>query len=338
MSKNNVAAAAPRETKITADPRVDHSKLIRFLLHKGDFSVFCVHLIATLLGIDEMIPLMTTCRGMYYEDATVLYLAPKVWNNHNEIRSIVRALMSMGSRWQVWVRTLNVEQIMLGVEENVVVDQNNNANVVSDDWIHFIVGSGKFPRLTSINLCCCRSITGASLTEIARGYPALVSLNVRYCDKVTDASVIAIARQCPHLTCINLGGCINISHASITEIARGCPQLTSLNLENCNNTTDASVVDIARGCPEITSIDLGGCSKVSDESVIVFAKGHSNSQLTSINLWGCCKLTDAGIVKLVKVCSHLKAISLNWCINITDASLVAIARGCPRLASIKLDT
>ena len=195
------------------------AKLLQFLLCKGDFSVYFMQQIALLLGLDCMSPLMTTCSHLYHENM-VLYWAPKQWTHG--VRQVMRRVLFMSPRWKTWVWTLKVEHMVLGVGGDGYGDQ---AMVVRDDWIRFVARSGKFPRLTSINLRRCGNITDASLNALAQGCPQLTSINLNGCDKMTDAGVSALARGCPQLTAIDLRSCGNITSAGRNALRQGCPQL-----------------------------------------------------------------------------------------------------------------
>jgi hypothetical protein len=169
------------------------AKLLQFLLCKGDFSEYFVQHIALLLGLDRMSPLMTTCSHMYRENM-VLFWAPKKWTHG--VRKVMRRVLFMSPRWKTWVWTLKVEHMVLGVGSNSWGDE---ANVVRDDWIRFVAGSGKFPRLTSINLRRCYKITDAGLSDLARGCPQLTSIDLGFCDKITDTGRNALRQGCPQL-------------------------------------------------------------------------------------------------------------------------------------------
>ena len=270
------------------------AKILCFLLHRGDFSDYFMHLIARLLNIDQLSPLMNTCQSMYTKDA-VLYLTPKRWNNDQEVRKVVRVMMTMSPRWNIC--TSNVRSLKLGV-----VDWRGNTRVVRDDWVRFIVSSGKFPKLTSINLSCCENITNASVFAIAKNCPQLVSINLDKCAYISNASVIAIAHECPQLKSISLDLSRSITDTGITAIARGCPELRSINLR-WSTITDASIVAIARGC----------------------------SRLRSINLYRCRQLSDTCVIEIAHRCPRLAFINLNYCKKVTDAGKNALRQGCPDL-------
>ena len=346
------------------------SQLLHLLLHQGEFSKHCVLSLATLLGIEQTTLLMRACQDLYNEDA-VLYVAPKKWNDHHEVRKIVRALVTMGPRWQTWIRTSNVEEIKLNDYFHYISEAKGVSRGVSDEWIHMIVSSGKFPRLTSINLSVCRYITDTGVIEIARRCPQLTSLKLSHCDNITDVSVIGISIGCQQLKSINLQSCRNITDTSVIEITKGCPQLTSINLshkwnEAPLNITSASVSVIAKRCPKLTSIVLWFNLDIDlEKSGIELARGCP--QLTSITFVEC-RITDAVLIEFALRCPHLTAVNLNCCCGpdgvtdegvialaqsrsgpnlieidltdnyeITNASVIEIARRCPQLKYIHLD-
>ena len=248
------------------------AKILCFLLHRGDFSDYFMHLIARLLNIDQLSPLMNTCQSMYTKDA-VLYLTPKRWNNDQEVRKVVRVMMTMSPRWNIC--TSNVRSLKLGV-----VDWRGNTRVVRDDWVRFIVSSGKFPKLTSINLSCCENITNASVFAIAKNCPQLITINLDKCAYISNASVIAIAHECPELRSINLRWS-TITDASIVAIARGCSRLRSINLYRCRQLSDTCVIEIAHRCPRLAFINLNYCKKVTDAGKNALRQGCPDLDCTT---------------------------------------------------------
>jgi hypothetical protein len=143
-----------------------------------------------LLTIEKMSSLLTACKEIYQATEIILYYAPKVWNNDTEVRKIFVAMTEVrNSRWMTsWIDTKKVEQMALGNP------RFHTLSVVTDKrFKHFI---GQFPRLTSIDLSCCRGITDASIIEIAKGCSQLTSINLNSCYLITDASVIEIAKGC----------------------------------------------------------------------------------------------------------------------------------------------
>ena len=295
---------------------------------------------------------------MYNEDA-VLYVAPKKWNDDHEVRKIVLALVTMGPRWQTWIRTSNVEEIMLNDYFHYISEAKGVSRGVSDEWIHMIVSSGKFPRLTSINLSVCRYITDTGVIEIARRCPQLTSLKLSHCDNITDVSVIGISIGCQQLTSINLQSCRNITNASVIEITKGCPQLTSINLSHNYTITDESLIAIAKRCPKLTSIDFSECNitdtsviefalrcphltavhfnccygpdGVTDKGVIALAQSRSGPNLTDIDLTDNDEITNASVIEIARWCPQLKSINLDECRNLTNVVKKALRQGCPHV-------
>ena len=162
--------------------------LVRLLLNNGkEFTGSYIKKLVELLTIEKMSSLLTTCKEIYQAAEIILYYAPKVWENDHEVRKIFVAMTETpNSRWMTsWIDTKKVEQMALGSIGHQIV-------VTDERFKHFI---GQFPRLTSINLSCCRNITDASVIEIAKGCSQLRSIDLEGCRNITDASLIALENE-----------------------------------------------------------------------------------------------------------------------------------------------
>ena len=115
------------------------SKLLQLLLEKGEFSKHVMDLILRYLTLDKMSPLMTTCRDIYNEDF-VLFQAPKKWID-NTVRKLFEVMTAMESRWTSWICTSKVEEMVLSVDDS---RERDAPKLVTDEWISYIVRSGKF--------------------------------------------------------------------------------------------------------------------------------------------------------------------------------------------------
>ena len=271
------------------DPDVPN--LVSVLLHQGpEFASSMLQDMATHLSLERMGNIMTALLSAAKNTSEwraelakiVLWKAPKVWDNAVKVRQVFRAMTST-PLWKKWIDTSEVKELTLGyrIADNIVV---------TDEWLH-LVGSGKFPRLISLNLELCRNITDAGVSLLADKCSQLTSLNLRSC-RITDASVIQLADKCSQLTSLNLTWCSNITDTSVIQLAHKCSQLTSLNLTDCD-ITDASVIQLALCATQLTSLDLSGCWKITNASVIQLAQ--KCSKLTFLNVedthitYTCCR-------------------------------------------------
>ena len=147
--------------------------------------------------------------------------------------------------------------MMIGTETILGDDYwSEKGSYVSDERIRFIVQSGKFPKLHTINLMGSSRITDAAIIDIAHGCPQLTSINLFDCNKVTDAGLLELAKGCSHLTSLNLGFCDKITDASGLAIARNCKGLVALSLHGCENISDKTCIELARRCRRLQFIDL----------------------------------------------------------------------------------
>ena len=138
--------------------------LVRLLLNNGkEFTGSYIKKLVELLTIEKMSSLLTTCKEIYQAAEIILYYAPKVWDSDFEVRKMFVAMTEAhNSRWMTsWIDTRKVEQMALGRNSSY-----QETSVVTDERFKRFLG--QFPRLTSINLSCCRGITDASVIEIAK--------------------------------------------------------------------------------------------------------------------------------------------------------------------------
>ena len=195
------------------------------------------------------------------------------------------------SRWLIWLATSKVKSLLLP------------RSVTDEEMLIMFGGVGRFSELQTLNLSCCRNITDASLTRVARGWSNLHSLNLAGCSRITDAS--------------------------LTRVARGCPNLQSLNLDSCRNITDASLGEVAFGCLNLQSLVLRYCSRITDASLTRVARGCSNLQ--SLNLYECNNITGASLAAVGVLCSYLQSLDLRQCFSITSVDKNVLRKLHPKL-------
>ena len=304
-----------------------------------------------LLGIDNASPLLTICKTIWNHKGIkgIMYNAPEKWTNTKEVKILLN-LMTRSVSWMKWIHTSQVKEIKLPNEINL------------GPKLTFIA-SGKFPRLTSIDLTgfsnidtnvtevlysifygdysnlqslnlTDSNITDTIMMEVARRCSNLQTLNLTRCFNITDISVVEVARRCSNLQALNLSHCNKITDASVVEVATRCSNLQSINLADCWRITDNSVSEVARRCSNLQTLDLTLCNSVTDVSIMLVARQCSNLQ--SLNVSHSDNITDVSIMLVGRQYSNLHTLNLSHCKNLTDASVQEVARGCSNLQTLYL--
>ena len=117
------------------------------------------------------------------------------------------------SRWLMWLATSKAKTLLL-------------PRSVTDEEMSIIFGGvGRFSELQTLNLSCCRNITDASLTRVARGCSNLQSLNVYECNNLTGASLAAVGALCSYLQSLDLRQCFSITSVDKNVLRKLHPKL-----------------------------------------------------------------------------------------------------------------
>lgn len=144
------------------------------------------------------------------------------------------------------------------------------SNVTTDVILSLVRHS---PRLTSVELSYAYNrLIDASVIILAQGCPRLTSIQLRSCGSVTDMSVVALARHCQFLTKVNFCQCDQVTDAGVIILAENCTRLTEIDFSWCDLLTDGAVVTLAKNCPCITTVDFDFCYLLTEVAVIALAE------------------------------------------------------------------
>jgi hypothetical protein len=129
------------------------------------------------------------------------------------------------------------------------------------------------PKLTSVAFpYSYNRLIDASVIVLAHGCPRLTSVNMRSCGSLTDVAVVALAKGCPLLTVVNLCQCDQVTDVGVLALAERCPLITEIDLSWCDLLTDAAVVALAKQCSRIKRVDFDFCYLLTDVGVIALAE------------------------------------------------------------------
>ena len=338
-----------------------HNRLLELMLHKGDFSTDVVHRMSTLLPLEQMGLLVSTCHELNNADLT-LYTPPSKWNDGSDVLKVLSATFRR-KKYQVRFYLLELFVWIVGLCFLVYVDMDYGCDPNCDFIFTGIYLMISISIVISFKLCV---DTGASVTKwIDRintstvteimlkktpftrmslhmitndKFPLLTSINLSQCPYSNQKDLIALIERLPQLTTLNLEGSKQFLGSIALAISMGCPRLKNLNLSDIfHSIADPFVIALSNGCPLLSSLKIGcikGNYTITDKSVIALSNGCP--QLTCLSLYGCVRITDASIHALSNGCKQLTTLNLMYCYEITDASVIALSDGCPQLITLNL--
>ena len=127
------------------------------------------------------------------------------------------------------------------------------------------------PRLRTLELDYCASITTASLVAIAERCPLLESIRYQSVAHANSAAVEAIGRGCPRLETLTIwcGMMVGslpvvVNESAWLAVANGCPLLRDLSIIESDGVTDTVLRALERGTPRLDHLYLIGCHEISD--------------------------------------------------------------------------
>ena len=335
-----------------------HNRLVELMLHKGDFSTDVVHRMTTLLPLEQMGLLVSTCHELNNADLT-LYTPPSKWNDGSDVLKVLSATFRR-NKYQVGFYLLELFVWIVGLCFLVYVDMDYGKDFNRDFVLTGIYLVMSISVVIIVKLCVATEtsvtrwierINTSTVTEIMLQqtrmslhmitndtFPLLTSINLSQCPYSSTKGLIALIERCPQLTSLNLQGSSFGSKVALA-ISKGCPRLINLNLSDIfHSIADPFVIALSNGCPLLSSLNLGCTSSeygnyaITDKSVIALSNGCP--QLTCLSLYGCTRITDASVVALSNGCPQLNTLNLCYCTEITDASVRALSNGCPQLTTL----
>ncbi len=175
-----------------------------------------------------------------------------------------------------------------------------------------------FPKLESLDISGCKSITARGLREL-HCLPNLVFLNASHCD-FADAEFAEIGGT-PGLKTLSVAGNGRVSVNGVKLIA-ALANLEVLDLSGMPAATSASLRSIS-GLKKLHTLNLSNCPRMANHSLKQLSP---MKQLHTLNLSGCTQLEDYGLEYLVNTLPNLQSLDLSGCLDITDAGVKVLTR------------
>jgi len=171
---------------------------------------------------------------------------------------------------------------------------------ISDLGIRFLVQ--RCPKLKSITLKACHSITNVSLSMIAQHCQNISELNVAECSNITDYGVQIIAQQSKsNLYLLDLNDCPEITDQLFQYLCFYCPNLKQLRIRGTRITTDG-ILHLTSTLA-LTELNLHGLEVTDD---LLCHIGYHQKKLQILDISFCYKSTVAGLRALLKGCMILR--------------------------------
>lgn len=181
-------------------------------------------------------------------------------------------------------------------------------------------------------------VTNAMVQELCSIHPKIETLNLTHCSSVTDVGLWAIAKHLSLLRILNCYGCNGITTVGLRSLSLGCSNIFELDLSFCPLVDDVTLTVIAGGSWKIEKLSVEGCEKISDNGICKLAQGLGKS-LTYLNLNRCpCigEFGDRGLKELGPNCPNLVELYISNSKRVEDAGLLAISLGCLKLKKLSL--
>ena len=215
-----------------------------------------------------------------------------------------------------------------------------------------------YPKLTSIGLRGCKSVTAAGIKTLvmALGANCLTSLDIGFCDAaLDDASVKHITRHCKCLTSLVLRGGKRLDKASAALLGRwsSAAELTELDLMGCLRLlTDVHLALVLKPAQNLSALNLSlrsadsdsrnprdyhvsGASHLTDTCLRLV--GTSCPVLTSLNLSDSDRLSGDAMVQLLAQLPKLKSLDLHKCSALKGTQIAqALADHIPTIEELDL--
>jgi len=171
---------------------------------------------------------------------------------------------------------------------------------ISDLGIRFLVQ--RCPKLKSITLKACHSITNVSLSTIAQHCQNISELNIAECNNITDYGVQIIAQQSKsNLNLLDLNDCPKITDQVFQYLCFYCPNLKQLRIRGTRISADG-IVHLTSALA-LTELNLHGLEITDD---LLCHIGYHQKRLQILDISFCYKSTIAGLRALLKGCMMLR--------------------------------
>ena len=186
-------------------------------------------------------------------------------------------------------------------------------------------------EMMSRNCCCLKvlSLRGAKswltndlLLPVIANNPRLETVDLTGCLSLSGASVCSIGVRCQNLKYLSVRDCVWLVKDNLFTFFSQQRPLEYLDLTGCWNLDDDIIVSLVTSHPCLRYLQLGNLYGLTDESI--HAVAHHCPHLVQLNISGCWRITDKSINLVGKLCTKLKFLNIKECYNIADATLLPL--------------
>lgn len=264
---------------------------------------------------------------------------------------------------------LNTQHKLLSSEQ--VLDLSNIYNLNKE---HLTSLKDLLPKLQSLNLECCHTLTDADFATLV-GFEQIADSNSEVLEAEDDATTLtleslnltrtrigdvgigAIVMRCKNLKYLYLGHTL-ITDVSLSLIARYCPKLRVLNVEGCN-IGNYGLQLVAQECKSnLETLVINDCTRVND-AIVPYLGFHCSQlrhfeirntkipsrslglliqklRLTDLNIEGQ-QITNTQLERIaLQQQQTLKALQISYCYNITTDGISRLIETCKNLVEVHM--
>jgi len=224
----------------------------------------------------------------------------------------VESFRILSEKWLKTLISLNLEYCsitdntlatLLGEPQSAVLPLrkiNLSYTNISDLGIRLLVQ--RCPKLKSITLKACRSITNVSLSLIAQHCQNISELNVAECTFIGNYGVQIIAQQAKtKLGLLDLNDCPEITDQVFQYLCFYCPNLKLLRIRGTSISADGILY--LTSILDLTELNLHGL-KITDD--LLRHIGYHQKKLQILDISFCYALSVTGFRALLKGCIMLR--------------------------------
>lgn len=175
------------------------------------------------------------------------------------------------------------------------------------------------PRISSLCLYDCWSLSDASLLKVLQGCPRLRALRLSNCWSLTEAGLKAALSQLPPgLGTLEIRSCAGMTAGCLEGLGAG---MEALDLSYCKNLGEGTWEQLCRLAPSLRALSLRRCTRISGEDMISALRSSSAqfTEMRELDLMDCAFLSDAAICTAVAACPALHRLNISFCQDL-DAS------------------
>jgi len=241
--------------------------------------------------------------------------------------------LDMGSCFQLDVESLRILFEKWG--KSILSLNLQYCHFITDSDLAILLGGRTHKHvelpLRKINLSH-TNITDLGIRLLVQRCPKLTSITLKACQSITNKSLSIIAQYCKNITELNISECSTITDYGVQIILQQAKtNLSLLDLNDCQGITDSILHYLCFYCPNLKQLRLRG-THISARGIIHVV---SKLALNELNVHGL-DISDEVLHHLGYHLKTLQILDLSFCYAITVAAIRMLLKGCPMVKELYL--